>query len=236
MNVRTLERAENGPEAVTYDTLAALCHVYGASRAKRDRLREMREQAYRVGWWDEWHDVGLVDVYADHCELESIADRIDLLSAVFFQGLVQSPEYAGFIQRAWSVDDRPDDESGDSVDDRFIQLRMERQRRCWTAPRQIRLLMDESMPRRGPLDAQLDHVLDLEGQGLLQARVLPARDPLVVPDTFAVFHTGHRKTLCTGGFVEHHIDDTTAADRAQRLFDFCWQRAEPLALSRDRLR
>lgn len=232
MHPRTIERIENGPEPISTKSLAALMYVYGLGKAAKDRLRDMQELAYAVGWWDEWHDVELSRSYAEHCELEHLADKIDMFAPTIFHGLVQSPEYAEYIQTM----SRPALRSGPRAD-RFIQLRLERQQRCWAKRRKVRVLIDAvvlSGWERGPVRQQVAYLIDLERQGALEVKALPLNEALIVPDIFTVFTVGKRKSVCLGGLVEHHTEAPITITDAQDLFDQAWGQSVPLATLGDK--
>jgi len=230
LHKRTIERVERGPDMVSARSLDALISAYNPDAVTVYRLREMRGLAERVGWWDDWHDVHMIPAYAEHCELEQTAKGIDLYSTAFFNGLLQSPAYAAHAQNhspQVHLRDGP-------VADRFIALRLERQRRCWAVRRVVRVLIDESMLTdkgwpQGPLAEQLDYVHALEERGLLTARVIPRQLKLAIPDTFIVFTAGGgKKAVCFGGFIEHHAEDDWSLARAREFFELAWRRAVPL--------
>lgn len=236
MHVRTIERIETGPDPVSALSLAKLMHAYQPVRdALRQRLRDMRDLAYLPGWWDDWHDIDLNTVYAEHCELEEIATGVDLYAPTIFHGLVQSPGYAQYIQ---SVSPNPASRDG-WLAGRLVDLRVERQRRFWAKRRKVRLLTDEMLlaqPHRGPLREQVDYVLDLQRQGRLEARFLPLTDSLVVPDIFMLLTVQQRQAVCLGGFAEYHVEDPQTLTDAHHLFERAWPNALPLASLRDRMR
>lgn len=225
MHKRTIERVERGPDLVSARSLAALMHVYDVGPQLRQRLRDMQELAGCVGWWDGWHDIDLLPGYAEHIELEEVADRIDFYSMMYFNGLVQSPEYAAWMQKKSLQSQLREG----PMADRHIQLRLARQERCLTPKRRVRLLIDETLllTRRGPLIEQLAHLGELEERGILTARVLPAREQVIIQDAFMLFTAGKRKSLCLG-FTEQHMEDQGSLARAQKHFELGWARSEPL--------
>lgn len=226
LHPRTIERIEVGPEPITAKSLEKLMHVYKLGSKARTRLRDMLEQANRVGWWDEWHDDDLSPAYIEHCELESIADGYDLYVATMFHGLLQCEEYAYWAQGLSPPSKMRQGEPAD----RMVQLRMARQQRFWERGSPLRLLVDEPvlLARRGPFTQQLDHLRSLEQQGRLSARMLPADADLAIPDTFGLFNVGDRKVLCSGVFVEHHVHHGLPVSKSQENFDMGWQQAMPL--------
>lgn len=240
LHKRTIERVERGPDRVSAKSLNLLLAAYGAKTPVANRLRAMQVQAETVAWWDEWHDVDLVLPYAEHCELEDVAERIDHYSPGYFPGLVQSPGYAAHMQQLAHLEHL---RTGKTAE-RFIALRLKRQERRWSRRCAVRMLIDEPVldPKRGPareaveqaeyervLAEQLDHVRDLEESGMLTTRVIPDMSRAAIPDTFSVFTAaGGRRALCFGGFIEHHAEDEYSLTRAREFFARAWQQATPL--------
>lgn len=226
LNPRTIERIEVGPESITAKSLEKLMHVYKVGPKRRAELRDMQEQASRVGWWDAWYGDGLSPAYIEHCELETISDGVDLYVTTMFHGLVQCEEYAYWAQ---GLSPPSKMRKGDAAD-RMVELRMARQQRFHGRERRLRLLVDEAvlLAKRGPLAQQLAYLRELEQQGRLRARVLPADADLAIPDTFGVFSVGRRKVLCSGVFVEHHVHHGLPVPKSQENFDIGWGQATPL--------
>lgn len=224
MHPRTIERIEVGPEPISADSLGKLLHLYTVGSKLRTRLRDMQQLANSSGWWDAWREDGLSPAYIEHCELEQVADKVDLCVTSMFHGLVHCEEYA-----RWAQSLSPVQREGAAAD-RMIALRMERQRQFRQRNCPLRLLVDEAvlLAKRGPLPQQLAHLRDLESQLMLQTRVLPADGALAVPDTFGTFTAGARRVLCLGLFLEHHTQDNELAQRVQGMFDSGWHKSKSL--------
>lgn len=219
--LRTIERVENGPEPVSAKSLAALMHVYGGSRTARDRLRDMQELSRIAGWWDPWADI-LPAEYADHCELETLADSMVIYSPMFYHGLTQSPEYARHLQQG----SRGLDLREGVKAERFIELRMERQRQCWDRGVPMRVMIDEGAKMWTPPDIfpiQVDYMRSLQEKGCIMIKHLPLRTDFTFIDSIEVMSVRGRRVMCLGSATENHTNDDKLIDAYLQVFETRWE-------------
>jgi transcriptional regulator with XRE-family HTH domain len=223
---RTLNRLESGATRITTGNIAVLCDAYEVSREVRDELRQLRERAAAQGWWDA-HADWMPRVYAEHCELEQEADRINVASTQVIPGFVQTEAYARFIQRLAVANN-----TGDAVET-FVQIRLERQRRAFARQRPIRVLLDEAVIRcnagPGVMAAQVDHLLQLEVDGRLQTRVLPFEVEHLFTASFQLFGIGHKRVVCLdGALFEEHTESEASLNKLSLAFEAAWEKSVPL--------
>lgn len=231
LNYRTIARMETGADPVSIATISLLCDAYGAPAEQREQLKEMNQAARSVGWWDAWRDVPLGSAYAEHIELEELADKIIFYSPTLFAGFVQCPEYAEFVQAS---DWRPDIASGRKAG-RLVELRMERQHRLLRRGVAIRILLDPGAFSRAPtpvVDAQIDHMRKLSADGSVEFRMVRGVAPLTLHGTLSVFEAFGRSTLCFSSGTEFHVEAAESPDVVDYMqvgFDGEWKSA--LAIS-----
>lgn len=228
LNYRTIARMETGADPVSLQTISLLCDSYGAPAERREQLKEMNRIARSVGWWDSWRDVPLAPVYAEHVELEELAQRMSFYSPTVFAGFLQCPEYAQYVQAG---DWRPDIATGRKAG-RLVELRLERQRRLLRPGLAIQILLDPAAFSRAPapiLAAQAEHMRKLSADGAVEFRMVREVAPLTLHGTVSVLDAYARATVCFSSGMEFHIEtegNPGVVDYMQIGFDDEWQKAK----------
>lgn len=232
ISIRTIQRIENGPTPVSAENVAILCQLYGTTREHEKELQRLRHYSQQTGWWDEYRKL-LGPVYAEHCEAEQQALRIDTFGP-FIPGLFQTEEYAHCIQ---SLGFRA--KTGKEAED-YVKLRLRRQEEFLRGPRRRARVLCELHGLRHPfcagvIEKQLEYLQDLEQQGCLELRI--ATD-FVPPTNFVIFtfagmHLGkkQRSMTCYNGFIgdEAHRDEIQQTPQPPEFFDHAWECASLLS-------
>lgn len=166
-----ISRIETGARRASIRDVRDLCRLYGvADQGQTDELVNLARQAREPGWWSRYEDPRLHDAYIG---LEQEATAITNYSMYWVPGLLQTPEYARSIMRAWrrGIDPR-------AIDER-VDARIRRQRLLHQAsPPRYRALLDEAVIRRqvgGPqvMSEQLGNIMDWADNGKGSVQVIP---------------------------------------------------------------
>lgn len=225
VDLRTIERIERGPVPVSLAKVSLLCDIYNVDKAEREKLQAMQAKAREIGWWNAWNDVPFSETYQDHCELEEIAEQIDLYSTTVFHGLVQSPAYAELIQS------RGPRFSEGAMAERFTALRVARQEHCLTPGKKIRHVFGESALTKSESlrEQQINHLLAMQESGVMESRFLPNGDSIPPSGSmFTYFRQGTRKVCCLSGSFEHHTERAFTNGDIEFVFQGIWQNSLPL--------
>ena len=173
-NASTVSRMESGiipprvPEVLAY---LDLCGVDDPRR--RDDLKTMAQDAWQKGWWDGF-SANVAGSLIDWIWLESRTTEIKSFEALVIPGLLQTRAYAEALIRAW------DDTATDDEVARYVEVRMQRQRRLEEPdPVRFSTVIDEGALRRvvgGPevMRAQLAHLRTVAGWSNIEVMILPA--------------------------------------------------------------
>ncbi|HEY6424966.1 MAG TPA: helix-turn-helix transcriptional regulator [Pseudonocardiaceae bacterium] len=183
------------------DQIAGLLSFYGAPRWDVDRLSSLSGRADQRTWLAPWHDV-IPDWLKTYVGLEGLASHEITYMPLVLHALVQTHDYS-IGATAGSARVRPDQV------ERFVGLRMERQRRLFSDTGQLRVtsLIEESVldrPIGGPrtMRAQLAHLVELSGRDNLEILVLPTavghHDGL--EGAFSVLHFEQAQSI---GYIEY---------------------------------
>jgi len=166
-----ISRIETGARRASIRDVRDLCELYGVSdQAQAEELISLARQARELGWWSRYDDPWLHDSYIG---LEQGATAITCYSMYNVPGLLQTPEYARSIVRAWRRGIEPT-----AIDER-VDARMRRQRILRQPdPPRYRALLDEAVLRRqvgGPvvMSAQLGKILEWAADGRGSVQVIP---------------------------------------------------------------
>lgn len=166
-----ISRIETGARRVSLRDVRDLCDLYGViDQEQVDELTSLARQAREPGWWSRYDDPWLHDAYIG---LEQGATAITNYSMYWVPGLLQTPDYARGVVRAWRrrIDPR-------AIDER-VDARMRRQRILHqSSPPRYRALLDEAVIRRevgGPavMSEQLGKILDWAADGNGSVQVIP---------------------------------------------------------------
>jgi transcriptional regulator with XRE-family HTH domain len=117
-----LSRIETGRSKIAPAKLARLVEVLGIPEADARKLDELRRRAAEPGWWQDYGDI-LSEPVEMLIELEVEASWIRSYEGHVIPGLLQTRDYAERIMTAGSMHIRVADI------DRYLELRMRRQRR-----------------------------------------------------------------------------------------------------------
>ncbi|MBB6171742.1 transcriptional regulator with XRE-family HTH domain [Nocardiopsis mwathae] len=169
----TISRFESGLYPIRRAEVVALLDLYCVNDAKqRENLLRIADDVWQTGWWDGY--AGDVSGWlVDFVWLESLATEHRLFEPCALPGLLQTEQYARALMMA-------DDPSASKEQfDRWIELRMERQRLLdRDTPPCLDVVVDEAVLRRRVggsriMRAQLRHVLDVMDHPAVTFRVLP---------------------------------------------------------------
>lgn len=211
---------------IDYDTLADVCAGYGLSEYETAQLQELRRLSSIAGWWSTHTHSALVnEVYAEHCEIEEIATAIHGYSLGVLDGLLQTPEYADFVQRLTPEVDHPDERAA---------LRLERKRRFLSSGIHAKMVVDESVLRRywrhgDMVSEQIAHLRDLSSQKGIEIRYLPFEAEALVSVNFQIHWTPYQQVVCLDGTgTERHQFSTSSIQRYNRWHEKLWSLAQPI--------
>ncbi|MGC4808319.1 helix-turn-helix domain-containing protein [Micromonospora sp. DT233] len=172
-NASTVSRMESGiipprvPEVLAY---LDLCGI--DDQRRREDLKTMAQDAWQKGWWDGF-SANVAGSLIDWIWLESRAVEIKSFQASVVPGLLQTRAYAEALIRAW------DDAATDEEVARYVEVRMQRQRRL-EEPEPVRFstVIDEGALRRlvggtEVMRAQLTHLRTVAGWPNVEVMILP---------------------------------------------------------------
>ncbi|HEU5128987.1 MAG TPA: helix-turn-helix transcriptional regulator [Glycomyces sp.] len=219
----TLSRNENGELTVRRGDLLALMDLYGVSdERERAALEQLREEAWRKGWWDQ-HREDLGNDFINVPWLESRADRICKYHNMLVEGLLQTREYAETLIR-YADPDEPEDQI-----QRWVDLRMDRQRILQgEAPARLAVILEEAVfhrpiGTRAVWGGQLEHLLGEGQRENVEVRVIPFS---------AAPHAGHEGSFMLFEMPEPYLQvahlDTPAGqlfieEPAVHRFSYVWK-------------
>ncbi|MEU1603970.1 helix-turn-helix domain-containing protein [Micromonospora matsumotoense] len=222
-NASTVSRMESGiipprvPEVLAY---LDLCGVDDPRR--RDDLKTMAQDAWQKGWWDGF-SANVAGSLIDWIWLESRTTEIKSFEALVIPGLLQTRAYAEALIRAW------DDMATDDDVARYVEVRMQRQRRLEEPdPVRFSTVIDEGALRRvvgGPevMRAQLTHLRTMAGWSNIEVMILPASAGAhPSPDgTFDVFRMRrpYPPTGCISTAVGTVVVEGAKADSLNQRYD-----------------
>jgi hypothetical protein len=162
--------------------------LYGVQEAERDvLLRSAQDAREREDW-----EVDVSVAVADYAWMEGRAWKVEAFQDSVLPGLLQTPEYAREVLRAWDPSATP------QWIERTLAARVARQQRLTEQdPVQLSAVVGEGALRLsvgGPevMRAQLKHLVDLAGGPGVELRVLPfatgAHAGMTGPFTILRFH------------------------------------------------
>jgi transcriptional regulator with XRE-family HTH domain len=214
----TLSRWENGGLIPRVPDVAFMLDLYGAQQAERDALLRSAQGA-REG--EDWAVDASVKV-ADYARMEGRACKVETFYNGAVPGLLQTPDYAREILRAWDPAATP------QQIERLVAVRVARQRRLSDEdPLQLSAAIAEGALRvavggAAVMRAQLKHIVDVAAQPNVELRVLP-------------FAAGAHGSM-TGTFtILRFREDQDVATIATRGGDVYYEDVEPFAQALRRL-
>lgn len=172
-NPSTVSRVESGLLPARVPEVLAYLDICGIDDPRRRAdLKLMSQEVFRKGWWQGY--VGEVAAtLIDWIWLESRATEIRHFQSSVLPGMLQTRDYAEAVIRA------EDPEASEEQIERWVELRMDRQRRLDAGePFRLAAVLDEAVLRRqvgGPtvMREQLAHLATLVGRAAVELRVLP---------------------------------------------------------------
>ncbi|NBE82317.1 helix-turn-helix domain-containing protein [Micromonospora rubida] len=222
-NASTVSRMESGiipprvPEVLAY---LDLCGI--DDQRCREDLKTMAQDAWQKGWWDGF-SANVAGSLIDWIWLESRATEIKSFEMAVVPGLLQTRAYAEALIRAW------DDAATDEEVARYVEVRMQRQRRL-EEPEPVRFstVIDEGALRRlvggnEVMRAQLTHLRTVAGWPNVEIMILPASAGAhPSPDgTFDVFRMRrpYPPTGCVSTAVGTVVVEGEKADSLHQRYD-----------------
>jgi transcriptional regulator with XRE-family HTH domain len=214
----TLSRWETGGLLPRPPDVYFMLDLYGVEGTERDALlRSVREAREREDW-----EVDVSVKVIDYAWMEGRAWKVEAFQDSVLPGLLQTPDYAREVLRAWDPAATP------QWIERTLAARIARQRRLTADdPLQLSAVLGEGALRLlvgGPqiMRAQLRHLVDLAGRPGIALRVLP-------------FAAGAQAGI-TGSFkILRFHDDQDVATVETRGGDVYLEDVEPFAQALRRL-
>lgn len=170
----TLSRIELGQyEKIKVREVEYLCRYYGLAERRAEYLMDLASEASSKVWWQDYRRY-LSDGFSSYLELEHYATDLKFYQPLAVSGLLQTPDYARAIFRAFAPDD-PQSEI-----DKRVEMRVQRRarllkRRCDI---QLEFVLHESVLHtvvgsNRAMAAQCRHLADLGTRDGLVIRVMP---------------------------------------------------------------
>ncbi|NUK07546.1 helix-turn-helix domain-containing protein [Streptomyces lunaelactis] len=166
-----VNRMETGQGRVQPSDVDALCRFYGTSDELRELLKSLAKESKTRGWWHA-HGDAVPSWFSVYVGLEQAASTLHCYQGEFIPGLLQTPEYAAELSRAW-VDHTPEDIA------RMVDVRMQRQELLtadsapdlWAVVHQSTLM--HNVGKRQVMTAQLERMLEIAKLRNVTVQVLP---------------------------------------------------------------
>ncbi|WP_433662062.1 helix-turn-helix domain-containing protein [Nocardia sp. CA-128927] len=208
-----LQRVEKGqsPKVRELD-VEALCRIYDVDDDLTSALKGLAQQATVKSWWHAFDDLieGNFNLYVG---LESNAHRLALYRPDVVPGILQTPEYARVLDRAYFPDEPTEDL------ERRAQLRLKRQALIHrkTQPASAEFILNEATLRYvvgGPevMAVQLHHLANMPQNVAVRIQPFSAGFPLgIAPGPFVILDFGidakGREAAPTVVYVESYAGD-----------------------------
>ncbi|MFC5186753.1 helix-turn-helix domain-containing protein [Actinomadura harenae] len=168
------EKLEAGNLGVRPSDARALCSLYGVTDPQRVKdLVDLAKRSRIPGWWSAYGLGAVPGWFEPYISLESEASSLRVYQQELIHGLLQTPEYARSVVRAFAP--RATDEE---VDQR-VDVRMQRQARLeGESPLALWVILNEAALRRpieerGAWRAQLRYLLERCELPNVSLQVLP---------------------------------------------------------------
>ncbi|MFF3458001.1 helix-turn-helix domain-containing protein [Streptomyces sp. NPDC002730] len=219
-----VNRMETGQGRVQPSDVDALCRFYGTSDELRDLLKSLAKESKTKGWWHAHGDAvpGWFSVYVG---LEQAASTLRSYQGEFIPGLLQTPEYATELSRAWV------DHTAEGIA-RMVDVRMRRQEllTCDNAPDLWAVVHQSALMHvvgnRQVMTGQLERMLEVTKLRNVTVQVLPfdaGAYPTTGPFTVLGFPEQedpdmvYREGLTDSVYLEHPTDVTLYAEAFDHL-------------------
>lgn len=220
----TISRIESAEYVIRRADLMVLLDFYKVpGQRERDALLQLREDAWKQGWWDAYEEAFYDQNFVDYPWLESRAARVITYEPQLIPGLLQTPAYAEAMIRRMEGPD-----ASASLLASAVEARVKRQQALDGSPNFV-VLIDEAALRRvvgthDVMKAQLIRVTEVAEHPNVELRVLP-------------FSAGEHSSMYGGftlfempapyppvGYVESmagrfYVEDPAGLDRIRRACD-----------------
>ena len=200
MSAAKLFRIEAGSSPVRTADVWALCRIYSADDKTTEALSSLAVGTNGKNWWHDYAGQRLPTDFAMYLGLEADAAAIRIYEPELVHGLFQTPAYAREIERATSIPAPGEDDIGDDTIDRYVALRMQRQKTVLgrKSPGQIVAVLGApalSWQVGGPdvMAEQVEHLREIGRLRHVDLRVLP-------------FSTGSHAAMFGGFAVMDFVD------------------------------
>ncbi|MGW0315493.1 helix-turn-helix domain-containing protein [Streptomyces flavidovirens] len=208
-----VNRMETGQGRVQPSDVDALCRFYGTSDELRELLKSLAKESKTKGWWHA-HGDAVPAWFSVYVGLEQAASALRSYQGEFVPGLLQTPEYASELSRAWV------DHTAEEIQ-RMVDVRMRRQELLtrenapdiWAVVHQSALM--HVIGNRQVMAGQLERMLELAKLRNVTIQVLPfdaGAYPTTGPFTVLVFPEQedpdmvYREGLTDSVYLEHPTD------------------------------
>jgi transcriptional regulator with XRE-family HTH domain len=178
-----VSRIENAKTFPTTEDVEDLLRLYGADRARRQQLLELRRGAAQKGWWDEYRG-SLPPTALVLLDREAEADLARNWEPQVLPGLLQTRDYTRALMAAM----QPIVQIPPVWIEQRVEARMARQRHLLHGPNPLTLytVFDESVLRRQFGDSrvmreQLDHLVEVSELEHVEMRILTQDTPPPTP-------------------------------------------------------
>jgi transcriptional regulator with XRE-family HTH domain len=214
----TLSRWESGTLVPRVPDVFFMLDVYGVDGAERDALLRSTQDAREREEWEVDVSVKVVD----YAWMEGRARKVESFQDTVVPGLLQTPDYARAVLRAWDPAATP------QQIERVLAARLVRQWRLTDDdPLHLAAIVGEGALRLlvgGPevMRAQLKQLVDLAAQPNVGIRVLP-------------FGVGAHAGMAGPFTILRHHDEQDVATSETRGGDVYFEDVEPFALALRRL-
>jgi transcriptional regulator with XRE-family HTH domain len=234
-SVSKVHRIEHGRTSVRPGDVRELCQLYGVGEDTMETLVDLARATRDPDWWERLDGAAAPAWFELYLRLESVASELCAFHPQLVHGLLQIEDYARGVEHAW---DPPDDPT---IVERYVSVRMARQRAVFDRPRPLRLRMilgEAALLTRVGSDAvmaaQHAHLQECARREHVELRVLPFA---------AGIHTGVRGAFSVLSFPEPddppvaYVETYEAARypeaseqvrRFQRRFEQIWALTAPL--------
>jgi transcriptional regulator with XRE-family HTH domain len=168
-----ISRIEKAVVSVSAADLTKLMELYDVPVEQQTSLIELRSQARRRGWWEEYGNT-LPSDYVSYIELESSTSSIKAYNSEVVHGLLQTHDYAREIISVGLMTQLPPAEI-----DRRVRVRQARQDVLTRDnPVDLSVVINESVLRRmigGPdtMAGQISYLVEMAQQPNITIQVLP---------------------------------------------------------------
>jgi transcriptional regulator with XRE-family HTH domain len=154
-----ISRIENARVTASPRDVRDLLRIYGVPDDQHDSLIQLARDSRQKGWWHAYGD-SVQPHFATYLGMESAASEIKHFNVTRIPPLMQTEDYAREVIAAGRM------RTSLPVNDRALELQLERQRLAKASPPNVWIVMDEAALRRpvGGSDvmrAQIEHLIDL---------------------------------------------------------------------------